>query len=388
MSFLSEIRKGSSSKTSRVVAQLSSEIRKLKTDTTVIEDPGLIDIGQTSKGRAILEGGKLLYTRKITTIPTFKVPFEPDGSKVVFWIKANHTGLYLKDSSKYNGGPDDFAGTGGISNTIIKVNNDRHLCLTDSDGLDLGYLGQKDGQNSVTCWDLNGETESAQVIDILTNQRCRIKDTTVGFSITAWVKISSFEQHNGTNRRIIAKSDDGNNGFALFVTATNKAAVGFKHAGNELKVETPATLTTDTWYFIAATFKSSTTKEAKIYLNGTVSTTAYTSSITYPNHTSFPGTNLQLFTNGIQRLIDPTSTDLPPPYDFDVGDWHGQIRDIRIYREKILTQQEITNFNTNKTTISNVGFGGSHIAGFIWTQSLVGTGTGGFTSGFTSGFNI
>lgn len=384
---LSEIRKGSSSKSSRVINQIATELRKLKTDNIEVSDIGLTDIGKTVKGRAVIEGSKLIYTRKITTIPTHKTPFEPDGNIVVLWVKANHTGLYLRDSSKYNGGPEDFHGTGGYSDTIIKCNNDKHLCLVDSGGLDLGYLGKRNGTNSVPAWDLNGEDESAQVIDILTNQRLRIKDTTVGFSITAWVKVSSFEQHNGTNRRIIAKTDDGNNAYTLFVTPTNKAVFACKHAGTEFKVETPATLTTGVWYFIVGTFKSTVTKAAKIYLNGVVSTTAFSGSVTYPVHTSFPGTNCQLFGNGISRLIDPTTTDLPPPYDFDTGDWHGQIRDIRIYREKELTQQEVTNFNTNKTTIANIALGESYIAGFVWAPELIGT-TSGFTGGFSSGFNL
>jgi len=212
--------------------------------------------------------------------------------------------------------------------------------------------------------------------------------TVTGFSITAWVKVADFSQHNGINRRVVAKTDDSNHAFALFVTPTNRAAVGFKHAGTQYKVQTPATLVTGQWYFLVATFKSSATKEAKIYLNAVVSTSAYSDLITYPNINYFAGTNMQLFGNGIERTIDPTTTDLPPPYDFDTGDWSGQIRDVRIYREKILTQQEITNFNTNRTTIANIALGESHIAGYIWSPSNISE-TSGFTStGFTStGFN-
>lgn len=361
MSFLSEIRKGSSNKTSRVVSAIAKDIQKLRAQNTVIEDSGLLDDGVTTKGRAVIEP-KLTFTRQIHSIPDFKVPFEPDGVYCTFWVKANHTGLYLKDSSKFN--------------NFIKCNNDRHLCLVSTD-LNSGYLGQMNDVTGWTAWDLNGTNESAWCDD--NPDLNNILGTVVGFSITAWIKVSDFSQHEGVNRRIVAKTDDSNSAFALFVTPNNKAAVGFKHAGTEYKVETPATLTEDTWYFIAATFKATATKEAKIYLNGTVSTTAYASSITYPNINYIARTNLQLFTNGIERLIDPTTTDLPPPFDFDTGDFAGQIRDVRLYREKILTQQEITNFNTNRTTIANVGLGESHIAGYIWSPSLLSE-----TSSFTS----
>ena len=78
-SFLSEIRKGHSNKSARVVKQLQSEIQKMRSQNIVIQDEGLLDIGATVKGRALIESDKLLYTRKIITIPTFKVPIEPDG---------------------------------------------------------------------------------------------------------------------------------------------------------------------------------------------------------------------------------------------------------------------------------------------------------------------
>ena len=135
--------------------------------------------------------------------------------------------------------------------------------------------------------------------------RLRVKDTVIGFSITAWVKITSFDLHNGVERRIVAKTDDATNAYALFVTPTQKAVFAVKHAGTQYKVETPATLVANTWYFIAGTFKSSATKEARIYLNGTVSTTAYAGTVTYPDLTYLPSTNIQIFTNGIARIIDP-----------------------------------------------------------------------------------
>src|SRR5688500_6251846 len=124
----------------------------------------------------------------------------------------------------------------------------------------------------------------------------------------------------------------------------------------------------DNWYMIAATFKSSATQEAKINIKHAVSSTPFTTSIDYPRNTSFPGTRLQLFTNGIAQLIDPNTTDLPLSQTRgDTGDFHGFVRDIRIWREKILTQTEITNFHNNKVSIANVGFGQSHIAGFVFS---------------------
>ena len=156
-------------KSSRVVKELVNELSKNRAQNTVIEDEGLTDIGKTTKGRAILEQ-KLIYTRKITTLPTHKVPEEPDGQFLVLWLKANHTGLFLKDFSKYNRSIDDLEGGGsGSTTTTIKVNNNKHLCLVDAGGLDLGYIGKKDGVNSITAWDLNGTDESAQITNVVDN---------------------------------------------------------------------------------------------------------------------------------------------------------------------------------------------------------------------------
>ena len=368
-SFLSQIRKGSSSKASRVVNTLQKEIGKINTQNVVIEDEGLTDVGATSKGRLIAESGKLIYTRKITTNPTHKVPVEPDGKLLTLWIKANHTGLYLRDSSKYNPTPDDYQGNFNYP-LRIKSNNNRHFCLVDSGaGLNLGYLGQHNGVNSVTAWSLNGTDESAQVDD---NPIIRVKDTTVGLSIAVWVKISSFTTHNGVERRILAKSDNATNGYVLFVTSNNKIAFAVNFGGTEYKVETPAGLNTTTWYHIVATFKSTVTREAKIYLNGTLSTTAYVGTVEYPNINSFPNTRLQLFTNGIKTLINHLEQDVPPPWDFDTGNFSGLVREVRIWREKVLTQQEVTNYYTNKVSItSNLALGQSHIAGFVWSPSVL-----------------
>jgi concanavalin A-like lectin/glucanase superfamily protein len=369
-SYLSEIRKGSSSKTSRVVSTVIKDVQKLRAADTVIQDTGLIDVGSTSKGRAVIEsGGNLTFSRKITTLPVHKIPNEPDGQYCTFWTKANHTGLFLRDSSKFD--------------NYIKSNNNRHVCLVNT-ALDSGYLGQRDGVQSWTAWSCNGENDSYYVDDNPATNN--ILDTDVGFSITAWVKPTDFTQHNGISRRVIAKSDDPDHAFALFAATNNAMAVGFKHAGTEYKVTTPATLVADTWYFIAATFKATATKEAKIYLNAVVSTTPYAVSITYPNLDYKAGTDMQLFGNGIERLIDPTEVDLPPPWDFDTGDWKGEIRDVRIYREKILSQAEITNFNANRTTITDLDLGQSHIAGFVFCPSYLGSPRG-FTDGFTSGFH-
>ena len=377
-SFLSQIRKGSTSKASRVVNQLQKEIGKINTQNVVIEDEGLTDVGATSKGRLLTESGKLIYTRKIITNPTHKVPVEPDGKLLTFWIKANHTGLFLKDSSRYNPTPDDYKGNFNYP-LRIKSNNNRHFCLVDSQGLDLGYLGKKNGVNSVTAWQLNGVDESAQVDD---NPIIRVKDTTTGISIAAWVKFLDFAPHNGVERRILAKSDNATNGYALFVTPEQKIVFSVQFKGVEYKtINTTQIVLHNTWNLIVATFTSTLGSEsAKVYVNGNLGTNEYYAQpVTYPDINSFPNTRLQLFTNGIKTLINHFDQDVPPPWDFDTGNLKGMVRDVKIWREKVLTQQEITNYNNNKVSISNLALGQSHIAGFVWSQSVLDS-----TSSFTS----
>src|SRR5574339_1119175 len=126
-SFLSSARKAHGNVSSRVLKELANKVQKLYTANVVLQDEGLLDQGRMSKGRLLIQD-KLHYTRKITTVPSFYVPIEPDHDKLTFWIKANHTGLNLQDISHFD-------------NTIL-CNNDRHLCIADGGGLDVGYLGK------------------------------------------------------------------------------------------------------------------------------------------------------------------------------------------------------------------------------------------------------
>ena len=344
-SFLASARKGHGNVTSRLFKELANKVQKLYTEKIIIPNTSLKSLGRLSKGRLLLLH-RLNYVKVTNAIPNFYVPIEPDHDKLTFWITANHKGLHLQDLSTFD--------------NVSTVYDNKTFCVVDSRGLDVGYLGQYNALPSSPCWKLNGEDETAYVDD---DTRLQVKSTAIGFSVTAWVKVSNFSQHNGTNRRILAKQDDTSNAYALFVTATNKACFAVKYAGTEYKVETPATLTTGQWYFIAATFKSTVTREARIYLNAVVSTTAFTPAIVYPAI----DTNLQLFTNDNTGPLDNN------------GAFSGYVRDIRIYREQVLSATEISQFNTNKNTISNIPFRSVTIAGFTYVQSDIS-----LTSSFTT----
>ena len=351
-SFLSSARKGGANQSSRVLKELANKIQKLYTANVVIQEEGLLDTGRLSKGRVLLQD-RLRYASQITTIPNAYVPIEPDADKLTFWIKGNHTGLYLQDLSTFD--------------NVITCKYDKHLCVVDSGGLDMGYLGTFNGTASSPCWKLNGVNEAAEVTD---NTRIQVKATTIGFSVTAWVKISDFTQHNGSNRRILAKKDDASNAYSLFVTSSNKAVWAVKFNGTEYKVETPATLQEDTWYFIAATFKSTATVEARIYLNAVVSTTAFASAVIYPE----VNTKMQLFTNG-------------DTHEGDEGDFAGYVRDIENMAGILLTATDISRFNTNRNSISNIAFGQVTIAGFSFVPDDMALSSYTSTSYSTTSFN-
>lgn len=353
-SFLAQARKGHTNKTARTVKELANKQAKIYSQNVEIEDESLLDQGRATKGRCILDA-RLIYTKKITTIPTFYVPIEPDADLLKFWVKANHVGFNLRDLSGFD--------------NLTTINGNQHWCLVDSGGLDVGYQGNYNGVPSSPCWKLDGINDTAHVSD---ETRLQIKDTTIGLSLTAWVKVSDFSQHRSTNRRIMAKKDDADNAYCLFVTSTNKAVFAVKFNNTEYKVETPATLVTGTWYFIAATFDSAT-PTAKIYLNGTVSTTSFGGTMIYPPF----NTNLNLFTNGNEGYLDG-----------DFGAFSGYCRDLRIWQEKVLTQQEITNFNTNRNTISNIPLGGVMIAGFTWSASDMALSSFTSTSFTDTSFNL
>ena len=353
-SFLSQARKAGSNKTARTIKELANKYQKIYTSNVVIQEEGLLDAGQTAKGRVLLDNN-LHYAKKTTSIPTFLVPEEPDHDKLSFWIKGNHTGYHPMDISTFD--------------HVITANNNKHWCIVDSSSLDVGYLGTRNGVASSPCWKLNGLDDSGEVND---NTRLQVKGTTTGFSISAWVKIADFTQHQSTNRRILAKKDDTTNGYCFFVTNTNKAAVAFKFAGTEYKVETPATLVANTWYFLVATFKSTATIEARIYLNTVVSTTAFAGTVIYPTSS----TNLNLFTNENDGHLG------------DVGDFSGYVRDVRIWREKILSQTEINQFYANRNTISNIPLGSVMMAGYTYVAGDMDLSSFTTTSFSSQSFNL
>ena len=358
-SFLSQIRKGHSSGTSRLLKELANKYQKLASANVVIQDENLTDEGLTLRNRMLMRD-KVRYIKQTTTIPDFQVPFEPDGSILTLWLRGNHTGLFLKDLSK---------STPTSSPRVIGVYNNKQICVVDSGGLDVGYLGTYNGVESSPCWKLNGIDEGAGVLD---STDLQVKATTTGISLTAWVKVTDFSQYLGLNRRIMSKTDDANNSYCLFVGNNNSACFAVKFAGVEYKVTSPATLTTDTWYFIAATFNSAGTPAAKIYVNGTVSTTSLGTTISY---ISTADTNLNLFCNSGDA-------------DELFGPFAGYVRDIRLYREKVLTQQEVTNFNTNRNTISNIPFGSVPMAGYWFAPGSMTLSSFTSTSFTNTSFNL
>lgn len=120
-SFLAQTRKGASNKTARTIKELANKQAKIYSQSVVIEDEGLLDQGRVAKNRVVLDH-RLTYTRKITAIPAFYVPVEPDAQYLTFWVKGNHVGHTLYDLSTFD-------------NEII-CNNNKHWCIVDSGGLD------------------------------------------------------------------------------------------------------------------------------------------------------------------------------------------------------------------------------------------------------------
>ena len=359
-SFLSQIHKGHSSGTSRLLKELANKYQKLAQANVVIQDENLTDEGITLRNRMLMRD-KVRYINQITTIPTYQIPEEPDGDKLKLWLKGNNTGLFLKDYSRIGGATNS-------TRRVIGMYNDKPPCIVDSGGLDLGYLGTYNGVNSCPCWKFNGIDEGGAAIPM--SNDLNIAGTTTGISLTAWIKITDFSQRLGFSRRIMSKSDDDDNAYVLFV-GNNCVAFSVKFNGTEYKVVSPGTMTTNTWYFVAATFDSATLT-AKIYVNATVSTTSFATTVSYINPID---DNLKLFCNSRDD-------------DELFGPFAGYVRDIRMWREKVLTQQQITNFNTNKNTISNIPFGSIPIAGYWFSPDTMDLSSFTSTSFTNTSFNL
>lgn len=283
-------------------------------------------------------------------------PLEPDGDIVVGLWKLDHNGRYAADAS-------------GFANHMTIIGNPRL-----KKGIDIAGLGGS----------------LYMVFD--DNNRCYIADKPKlnstsyrnGFSLTARIypfDISDSDVSAGglRYRHIVSKHDDttGDNGYAMAVTPDGHVVFTIWRNGTGLSVTTAAGVivvntTTDpiTSYDLAVTVSMDgrgIPTAAKLYVNNVGYTTITTSHLPL-----MEGDTLKALRVG---ALFPYNDDIQKPW----YKWKGGIQDFRIYREKVLSDTEVSNYYTNKITIRNIAYGQAALAGVgVWSTQV--SLLGGFSS--------
>jgi concanavalin A-like lectin/glucanase superfamily protein len=291
---------------------------------------------------------------KFLFIKDYYPPFEPDFNQVKCWIRGTNLGNTIEDISGFNSHATLYGDPTLVDGTI-----------------DLGY--QTHGVKSIALR-LNRPTsdfENEEWLQIPDTTGLQLASATTGFSAFFRIRMQSLAQQGGRDATIIEKIDDStpNNGILLKVEPDGTLDFIVKDGGVTTAKETAAgAIVAGTVYDIFVTYATSG-PTIHIYINGVDQTLSnFAGSVnwheTLTNHDVFIG----------RRGLGNTE-----------GFAYMDFYDFKPYYNRIVNQTEVTQHQTNKWTIANIGFGHVMIVDHYATY----TGSGGeesvFDKSFTSG---
>jgi hypothetical protein len=257
----------------------------------------------------------------------FYPPTEPDADKVKLWIKGDNIGNDLNDISGFN--------NHGV------INGDPQLV----DGTPFDYGIHTGGTKSVALRFNRPTSESVneEYINVADHSSLDITSIATGFSIFIRFKIHSLAQQGGISRTLYEKTDDAtpNNGYMAKVTSDGKFQVVFTLGGTETKKETgTGKIVAGTVYDVWITFAVSGSA-VKVYINN-VDETLSNSTGTVGWHATSSNTDLSIFRRGAGTTG---------------GHTYGDLYDIMILKERIVSTAEVGYHYTNKWTTANIPYG-------------------------------
>jgi hypothetical protein len=192
---------------------------------------------------------------------------------------------------------------------------------------------------------------STQYIEVPEQANIKLVGQVAGFSVAALIQPQTFAQTpTGESIYVAEKTDDVNNLWGLLLDTSGKIHFNVKFGGVDYSQKTTTgSLSLNAWSWIICTFNASTHAIA-IYING-ISQTLSADTVT---DTDYNNAKTGLY-------VGATSA--------NDGYFDGWIADFRYYREKVLSQAEVTNLNTNMLSISSIPLG----AVSITAQAIIGT---------------
>ena len=286
---------------------------------------------------AIKYHSELSSTHKFNFNIDYYPPFEPDNNKVKLMLKGWNTGNTINDESGYN--------------HPAKINGDPTLI----DGtMDLGIWNGPSSIKSIALR-MNRPTSSLQNQEYLgvafpTSQIIEIADLVIGMSIFIRFRVKTIANQGGISLTLFEKIDDAspNSGYMLQIRDDGSLLFVTKQDGVQTaKITATGVIAPDVIYDVFATY-AFTGPVLHVYVNGIDKTlSTFGGSVNWQTDTSVQ--DLNIFRRGEGT---------------DGGYIYGDFYMYTHYREKVVSQTEVTQHYANKWTISNIPFGHVMITGY------------------------
>jgi len=302
-----------------MIRELQKKIAKVENQITTLETVDFRHFLRSNNDRLIFLSTFENQINSLTDDPNlqlFQMPVEPDLQYLTLWLAFHEPGAGLaKDnsgfahSSRVEGSPVYTTGTQAALPAAVGNGVSDRIFVTDAPDINLTGVS-------------------------------------TGFSIQVRVNPTGISLSSGKPRVIACKTDDDPNirdlGWVIWVEPDGSVYFSVSRAGVAFTVGyLNAFPALNKWYNLAFTFTYSS-NTPKAYLNGVISTEPVTH---YRGQSTAPVT-LNTFTKDMTLFGTDTE-------NFS-GMFSGALSDFRYWREKILSQSEINNVQTNGYSISDI----------------------------------
>lgn len=298
------------------INDMSKRIAVLESDNIEIKTEDVVGRGDSDKSWLLLNDNFYDIKKYTPTENQPIIPNEPDFNFMKCHLKFNNFGNTLYDYSGF-----------GHNFEIIG-----EPCATT--GINQGLRGNTQFHSLAHTFE--GNVDNVHYENYENSPDMKILGLTTGISYVFFVNAAELDGQ-GTNPCLFEKMDDTSNRVRISWQNDGQLKFLVKRAGTDYKTRTnTASTTLNTDYIFVFTYAVSG-NVSKIYINGVDTTTT----------TSSEGWNGSTTTAFIGISGNDTNGWFNPNF----------IQDFRIYRERVLTQQQVTNLQTNKVSITQFPFG-------------------------------
>jgi hypothetical protein len=336
----------------QALATARSKLEGSQLETDDIRSQGRMDHSTIKLNDERLSFGTVLSSSD--TDFYYELPDEPDLKYLKVWLMLDHLGARVRDISGFgndaivSGHPTLRRAFLNIGFQQLETSPATPVMLFNS-GTDV--VSQKDGE----------------YLSIPDDNNIKFTNSPNGFTVHFRFNCLNFNSHlpidgGSYSRRFASKTDDPNNAWTILVYPTGTIVNGVAaHGGVEVEIKDngveyarrTAGYSTGLFYQVVVTYDRNAGPTAadriKIYTGG--------------------------FENSLESsfgTIVPSNTDLRVgARSSSTGFFHGYIHDFRIWFDKILTINEITNINVNDLTISDIQKGHVFVVQYALVQQPI-----------------